>query len=223
MKNQDIIEYEKKISELPIEEQKKHLLHLKEIADGKKLGPLTGHPNLDQPWLSLYSTDEIVNDYEKRTVYSFLKDRNKDNMNNTLLQFYNKKISTKKVYEMSDLIAEKLVNDYHIKKGDKVSLCLPTIPETYYLALALWKIGAIANLIDPRINEERIKESIGEDSKLVFGIDTYNEKIESATRNMKCDVVSVSAAESLDLIMKTVYKIKAKIKKVDRLILGNNF
>lgn len=217
MEKQDLINLKEKISKLSEEDKKERDKYLKGIAAGEIQGPPVGYSSIDKPWLALYSNEEITNDYPKRTLYSFLKDRNKDNMNNTLIEFYNQKILTKKVFEMSDLIADILVNNYNIKKGDKISICLPTIPETYYLALAIWKVGAVANMIDPRINEERIKECIGNDSKLVFGIDAYNQKIANATKDIDCDVISVSAAESLNKIMQIVYRKKAKIVDVERL------
>ena len=216
-------EYKEKLSKLNEMERKKRDLYLKKISTGDIHGPEIGLPNLDKPWLQFYSDDDIMEEFPKQSIYDFLLDKNKENMDNYLLEYFGKKIKTKDVIKNSEIVARRLVNDYGIKKGDIVSLCVPTIPETYYLFLAINSIGAVANLIDPRINLERIKECLGVDSKIIFAVDTYSEKINEATKELNVDVVSISPAESLNIIMKNAYNVKAKPVKIDRFISWKNF
>lgn len=214
--NNNLNEYRNKVGNLSPEEQKKRDLYLKGLSDGTLQGPTTGFPELDKPWMGLFTDDEIMGNMPQSTIYSFLKEKNCNNMDNVLIEYMGKCIKTKEVFKCADTIAGILQNEYGIGEGDIVSLCLPTIPETYYLFLALNKIGAVANFIDPRINEERIRDCIGEKSKLVFAIDAFGEKIDSATQDISCPVINISAAESLNVAMQLLYKKKAKIKKIDR-------
>ena len=76
---------------------------------------------------------------------------------------------------------------------------MPYTPETVFAIYALNKIGAVVNVIDPRINKELIKEYML-DSKSTFAvvIDKAEEKIATIIKdtNVK-DVVTVPAANSV--------------------------
>lgn len=211
--------YRAKINRLSHSETDKRNLYLKKLSVGEIYGPRTGYPEIDRNHLAYYTDEELSVSLPEKTVYDFCLHKNEEN--NVMFIFYNKKIRKQYVLKMIDAVAEVLTNDYCVGKGDKVSLLLPTIPETYYIFFALNKIGAIANLIDPRINEERIKDCLGENNKLIFAIDTYGEKIDNVTKNLAVDVISISAAESLSGFMKAVYKKKTKIKAIGRFIALN--
>lgn len=47
-----------------------------------------------------------------------------------------------------------------LRRGDIVTICSPTFPETIYANYALNKIGAVANNIDPRTNAKRILDNL---------------------------------------------------------------
>lgn len=219
--NTDFYAYRKKLSQLSNLEQQKRNVYLRKIAIGEVYGPQTGYPEIDKNHLAYYSDEDILASLPQKTIYEFCLNRN--NEDNVMFIFYNKKIRKQYVLKKIDAVAEVLVNDYGVGKGDRVSLLLPTIPETYYIFFALNKIGAVANLIDPRINEERIKDCLGTENKLIFAIDTYGEKIDKVTSDLGVDVISISAAESLNAVMQTFYKKRAHIKKIDRFISFSRF
>ena len=67
-----------------------------------------------------------------------------------------------------------------IKKGDYVTFCTPTLPETIYSFYALNKIGAVCNFIDLRMNKERILKYINDtNSKLVISFNGVSDKVYS--------------------------------------------
>lgn len=219
----ELKDYRSKLSKLTEDEHIGRDLYLKKIANGTMQGPPTGYPEIDKPGLSQYSDADIQEKITEKSIYEFSYSQNLNNLDNKILNYFNKKITTKELFDEVDRIAEILVNDYNISEGDVVSIALPTIPETYYLFLALNKISAIANFIDPRINEERIKSCIGNDSKLIFSVDAYNEKFDCATKDLSCEIVSVSAASSLGNIKKMLYNKKAQIKQIKRFIQWDDF
>lgn len=206
--------YREKLSNHTCDEQQKRNIYLKKIAIGEVYGPQTGYPEIDKNHLAYSSDEDILTSLPQKTIYDFCLKQ--DGNNEVMFIFFNKIIRKMHVLEKINAVAEVLVNDYGIGKGNKVSLLLPTIPETYYVFFALNKVGAVANLIDPRINEERIKECLGADNKLIFAIDTYGEKIDKVTRDLDVNVISISAAESLNGLMRFLYRKKARIKKIRR-------
>ena len=58
-----------------------------------------------------------------------------------------------------DKIARAL-HAYGIEPGDHVSMAMPNLPESVAYIYACWRIGAVANLIDPRTNSEGILERV---------------------------------------------------------------
>lgn len=219
----ELREYREKLSKLTDEEQRQRDLYLKRLADGTLQGPLTMKPSIDKVFLGQYNDEDINEVFPEQNLYDFLKEKNKDNMNNVMIDYYNKQIKTKDVFNDADKIAKILVNDYQINEGDIISICMPATPETYSLFLAINQIGAIANFIDPRINEERINDCIGEKSKMVFAVNTFSEKIDNASKKYDIPVISLSPAQSLSSTMKFVYNLKAKPKKVRRFVEYGDF
>ena len=220
----ELKEYREKLSKLSEEEIKKRNIYLKKLADGTIEGPQTGFPEIDIPWLGMYEIDEILEDVPKKTIWQYTLDCLKEENNLKIINYYGNIVTWGELKNKVNDVANKLVNKYNIKKGDKISLCLPIIPEIFYLFFALNKIGAIANMIDPRINEERIKDCIGKDSKLVFSVDIYNEKIDNVTKKLDIgNVVSISPSNSLPKDKKILYNLKVKTKKVDRFVKWQQF
>lgn len=99
---------------------------------------------------------------------------------------------------------------FGVVEGEIVSIVAPTTPESIYCVYALNRIGAIANLIDPRLCVENIKEKIA-CSKYIVALDMISDKMEKAV-DKKQKIVFFSIAESFPWYMKLLYTIKTKKK-----------
>lgn len=55
-------------------------LYLRTLLTGERLGPLTGKPSIDRPWLINYSNEEIASTIPKRRLYTDLVESSKDFM-----------------------------------------------------------------------------------------------------------------------------------------------
>ena len=82
---------------------------------------------------------------------------NQDNLDATALDYFGKEQSYRELIEKIDICAAAFLS-LGVKRGDVVSFCNPTTPEIYYAFYALNKIGAIANMIDPRTNKRLVGE-----------------------------------------------------------------
>lgn len=205
------------------EEELKHKeeVALKNIPEGKMMqGPTMGDPELDKTFLQYYSDEAIKEKWPNMSIVDYIWECNKDNMDGLFAQYFNLNITYKelkeKVNETKAALMAKGIKPYD-GNGEKVriGLALPTMPETFYLFLASIDLGCIPTMIDPRINEERIKDCINEaNCELVFSIDKFNEKFTKIADelNMKDKLIPVSGAESLSPIMKIGYKLTKKIK-----------
>lgn len=187
----------------------KRNLYLKSLADGTIQGPPTGYASIDKQWLKYYSDDVIKSEMPNSTIYQQIYEKNQDNLDAIALEYYGNTITYRGLFENIEKTEKVLVNK-GVKEGDIVALSMPTTPETIYLLYALSKMGAVANMIDPRTSEHQIAEYVNESkSKLFIGIDLYSEKFKSALVNTEVEnVILTSANDSLPKGLKTLAKIK---------------
>lgn len=211
MNKEDLIKYKKRISELSEEDLKARDIYLKKLAIGELAGPPVGYPSIDKPWLKYYDELYMMQDIPQMTVYDYLVTSNKEYLNRTALSYFGRKIKFNELFENIEKTAKALVNS-GVKDGDIVTISLPNIPEAVYLFYACSKIGAIANMVDPRTSAEGIKSYIEEvKSDLVIIIDVHANKVSQLLQeNFVKKVVSVSPADSLPMVLKVAYKLKNK-------------
>src|SRR5574344_890047 len=93
-------EYRKKILELSEKEKKLRNLELRKYAIGEKIGPLTGYPSLDKPWLKWYTSEYIGLDTEKTNAYDYFLNSTIKYNNMNLISYYGKN------YTRQDIINE---------------------------------------------------------------------------------------------------------------------
>lgn len=193
MTREELIKLKEDIAKLSEDDQKKRDLYLRELALGHIEGPPTGYRSIDKVWLKHYTEDDIMSSIPKRRLYEDLVSYNKNNLNEIAIEYFGSKITYKSLIDNIDRVASSLVQT-GVKKGDIVSVCLPYLPETVYLIYALNKIGAIVNMIDPRINDQLIADYIGNaNSKYVFIIDKIEKKMERIMSKIQINqVVSIS-------------------------------
>ena len=169
----------------------------------------TGYPTIDKPWLKYYSQEAIESAPFKGTVFQNIYLSNKLYKDEIALIYFGKKITYKELFCNIERSA-KAFSAIGVKKNDIVAVCMPAMPETIYLILALNKIGASANLMNPLFSIENIKDGINEIRArvLVVANEVYG-RVKDAIPNTKVEtVVSCSALNSLGTIVKMVKQVK---------------
>ncbi len=171
----------------------------------------TGYPSIDKPWMKYYSEEDKELIIPECSIYENMMNSSKSYSSSVCMEYMNIKIKYSKLYKMIDVVANALVN-YGIKQGEIVSVCLPNIPEVAYVFYAINKIGAVANMLDPRSSEKQLEDAlINSASRLLITIDIAIEKfnkIKSAT-NLNL-IVTVSALTSLPKLVQKIAKLKDK-------------
>lgn len=175
---------------------------------------LTGFPSIDRPWLKYYAEDKRDFVLPDCSVYDYMVRNNEDNLAATALDYFGNKITYGEMISTIDRCVEAF-SALGVKRGDVISFLNPTTPEIYYAFYALNKIGAVANMVDPRTNASRIEEFITRThSRIVFYIDLAYPKVRSilARQDIKT-AICISAADSLPRPLKLGYKLKNRGSK----------
>ncbi len=211
MSQNQLEDYRIKLSKLNEEESINRDLYLKKFHDGTMQGPLTGFPSIDKPWLKYYDENAINQELPKMSAYRFMFECNEERLDSYAINFYGNRITYRELFEKIEA-AEKGFIKLGIRKGDYVTFCTPTLPETIYAFYALNKLGAVCNFVDLRMNKERILKYINDtNSKLVISYNGVSEKVYSILESSTAEkLIDMDVTDSLKGIKKHLYNLKVK-------------
>lgn len=227
MTKEQLIELKKKIESLSVEDKKARNLYLRDLATGKIQGPPVGYLTIDKPWLKYYSDESIMADLPKQTIYEYIKSKNCMGYDRIAIEYFGNKLTYKQLIEKIDDCAKSLVA-LGVKKGDIVTVCMPTTPEMVFIFYALSKIGAVSNMIDPRKSAKEIEEYSNEvGSKVFLGIHVAEEKYVELRKNTTVEhVIICTPYESFWKPLGSALKFKdslGKKKKLNDALSWNEF
>ncbi|KKU21058.1 MAG: Acyl-CoA synthetase (AMP-forming)/AMP-acid ligase II [Candidatus Azambacteria bacterium GW2011_GWC1_46_13] len=167
----------------------------------------------EKPWLRSYPLDAPKNfTYpEFLQVEDLLIKTALDMPNRTALIFYGKKISYRELNRLSDAFALALMR-FGVKKGDRVALLLPNVPQfviAYYGAL---KAEAIVVPTNPLYTERELEHQLADSgSQTLVALDIFYPKIKNVWNKTGLRrVILTGVRDYLPWLKKTLYPIKAQ-------------
>lgn len=116
-------------------------------------------PSIEKRWLKFYETKKVEEPVPTGTMYDYIFEKNNNNMNDIAFDFMGTKITYEEFFEKTAQIARKF-KALGVKEGDVVPLVMANIPEAAYCFYALNYLGAIALMVDPRLNSYGINRDI---------------------------------------------------------------
>lgn len=136
-----------------------------------------------RPWLKQYSAGVSANlEYPEIPVYEILEKSAKQYAGKVALSFYGKDISYKELNELSDKFANALQN-YGVKKGDRILFLLPTCPQFFIAYFGALKAGAITIPLNPLYTAKELEYFFQDaEPRLVITLDVFYEKMQSAAQ-----------------------------------------
>lgn len=176
---------------------------------------LTGYPSIDKPWLKYYDEKAINTPLPNMSMYDYMRKCNENCTNNIALNYFGKKTSYKKLFENIERVACALKAN-GVKKGDIISVCSLTAPETVYLFYAINKVGAVSNWLGLTSPVQDLHEQLAStDSRLVFTAEmAYNLIVEAAYDTKVENIVSIPLEISMPIAMRAAASLKQKHPKL---------
>lgn len=178
--------------------------------------------------MKYYSEKDINVAIPEGSMYqNFCRHLEAFDQNALALRYQGIRISYKKFLKKIDEVADALFA-FGVKQGEIVAVCLPNIPEVAYLIFAINKVGAVANMLDPRVAEKVLKSQLNDgESRFLFSIDIAIPKFEKILSETRVEVaVLVSGIETIPALIKRLIRVKDKTLrtvKSDRFIKWNSF
>lgn len=173
MTKEDLLKLKKDIMQLSFEERRERDLYLRNLSIGNICGPMTGYASIDKPWLKFYKEENIGVIRDNLSAYEYMKKHNLDNLSYNAINYLGNIITYEELLNKIDEVTKSLII-LGVKEGDVITLIMANIPENVYLFYALNRLGAIANIIDPRLNEKEVIDIVNENnSRVLISIDTF--------------------------------------------------
>lgn len=147
---------------------------------------------------------------------------------NVAISYYDLDITYRELIKKIDKTARAL-KAIGVKKGDRVTICMPNTPEEVYMFYAINEVGAVANMIHPLSSEKEIEDYVNRaGSKVMLVIDISYPKVESIIRNTNLEkVIVVSATRSMDFLVRAAYALtngrKNHMKRSQQVIRWDKF
>ena len=162
--------------------------------------------NIKTPWLEKYGDVPFNLEYPEHTMCDAVEEAASKYPKYSALAFMGRHISYKNLVKAIDETA-RAFKAYGIGEGDKVTICMPNIPQTVYCLYALNKIGAIASMIHPLSAVGEIEFYLKEvDSCCVVTIDQFYDKFAEVRKNVEVKkLIIASISDELGFIKSFVY------------------
>ena len=165
----------------------------------------------EKVWMKYYPQESRDAEFPRMTLYSFLKDVNKDRLHDTAIYYYGTVITVKKLIDRIDECANAFAA-LGVQKGDTISLLTASTPESIISLYALNKLGATINAIDPRMDVKSISRMVlNSGSSILLAIDIAYPKVAKILSEINQQhIIIQSAATSLPPMKKLAMKLASR-------------
>ena len=119
-------------------------------------------------------------EYPELTMYQMIEKAANKALKETAYEFYGRKISYESFLRRIDRCARAFLA-LGVQPGDRVTLCMPNIPQCLDSFYALNRIGAVANMVHPLSAEKEITFYLNiSKSKVIVTVDLFYETVKNA-------------------------------------------
>lgn len=165
----------------------------------------------EKVWMKYYEQQNLQEVFPKMTIYSYLKEVNKNRLHDTSIYYYGTRISCGRLIERIDTCADAF-DALGVGPEERVSLVSASTPESIIALYALNKIGAVVNAIDPRMDIKSISRMIRSScSKVLIAIDIAYPKVSAILSEIdQQHIIIQSSATSLPPMKKMAMKLASR-------------
>ena len=159
------------------------------------------------PWVAFYGDTPASLHYPDKTMYQLLAETAQQYPNHIAYLFQGKRTTYADFLDRIESAARGLYN-MGIRKGDKVTICMPNSPQALDCFYALNRIGAIPNMIHPLSAAQEISFYLNvSGSKAILTLDQFYEKVASILPQVaqECTILVAKIADELPFPLNILY------------------
>ena len=167
---------------------------------------------MDKPWLQHYE-DHVPKSLNipDKTVPDILDVAIRKHPDHPAIIYFSRKISYGTLGALVNRFAAAL-SAMGVKKGDRVAIILPNIPQYPVIHFAVLKLGAIAVPTNPLYVERELEHQLRDSgAKIAVALDLVYKRLESVRQRTSLEtVIYTGVADYLPWVLRMLYPIKAK-------------
>ncbi len=176
----------------------------------------------NKPWLKNYEkgVPATLQPYVQQTLIDVMRETASQRPNHTALYFKGSKMSYAQLDQLSDQFANALVA-MGVKKGERVALVMPNIPQFVVAEFGVWKAGAVAACINPLYTEYEMEHALNEcGAETAVAMTLFYDKVKHVQSKTKVKrVIATSVKEHLPFIMRLLFTLVKEKKEGHRITL----
>lgn len=171
---------------------------------------------IERPWLDFYGNVPRHLDYPETTLFDFLAGTAERYPDHTALEFMGAETSFRTLIGEIEACARAL-RSLGIREGDRVTICLPNVPQAVVMFYAVNRIGAVSNMVHPLSSEGEIEFFLNEsESVAAITLDAFYGKFAAVRENTRLKYLIVtSVADKLKPLTALAFRL-TKGRKIQR-------
>ena len=155
------------------------------------------------PWRAFYGSTPVSLDYPNLTMYQLLQRSARQYPDNTAYVFMGKETCYSAFLDRIDAAAKGLTS-IGIRRGDRVTICMPNSPQALDCFYALNRIGAIPSMIHPLSAPKEIDFYLHvSNSKAILTLDQFYGKVAQAAGD--CRILIARIQDALPFPLNLLY------------------
>ena len=171
------------------------------------------------PWLAFYGNTPATLSYPNKTMFQLLQSTAHQYPTSIAHSFMGKQ-TTYDTFLKDILAAAKGLYAQGIRKGDRVTICMPNCPQALNCFYALGRIGAIPNMIHPLSAAKEIAFYINvSHSKAILTLDQFYPKVSSIKNELKedCTILVARIRDDLPFPLSALYPLTKGGRAIQKL------
>ncbi len=171
------------------------------------------------PWLAFYGNTPANLNYPNRTMYQLLSATARQYPDNIAYIFMGKETTYPAFLQRIEAAAKGLYA-MGIRKGDKVTICMPNSPQALDCFYGLNRIGAIPNMIHPLSAAKEIAHYLNfSKSKAILTLDQFYPKVASVLPELEgeCTILVAKIKDELPFPLNLLYPLSKGGRAIKKL------
>ena len=176
----------------------------------------------DKRWLNNYDkgVPKTLEPYPQKTLVDYVDEAVKEHPNYPMVLFKKRKMSYAEIQKLSDEFAAALAAK-GVKKGDRVALIMPNVPQAIICRWGAWKIGAILVHMNPMYTEAEMEHALNDCGAETVVVMTmfYNQFKKLQPRTKVKLVIATNIKDYLSTLLKVLFTLAMEKKGGHRIVL----
>lgn len=176
----------------------------------------------DKRWLNHYDkgVPKTLEPYPQKTLVDYVDEAVKEHPDYPMVLFKKRKMSYAEIQKLTDEFAAALAAK-GVKKGDRVALIMPNVPQAIICRWGAWKIGAILVHLNPTYTESELEHALNDcGAETVVVMTMFYDQFKKLQPRTKVKlVIATNIKDYLSPLLKVLFTLAMEKKGGHRIVL----